>query len=63
MKGKKHWKTSWFRIRAILLCVLMILFVCSTTAAVFAAGVGEVDPFEQIKSRLMYQIQYEGWDP
>lgn len=61
--GAKHLQTNWFRIRALLLCVLMILFVGCTSAAVFAATVGEADPFEQIKSRLMYQIQYEGWDP
>lgn len=57
-------KTSWSKIRTILLCVLLtILFVCGASAIVIAETTPELDPREQLKSRIMWQIQYEGWDP
>lgn len=36
--------------------------VCCTSLVVIAETIPE-DPREQTKSRLMYQIKYEGWDP
>lgn len=57
----KHY-TTWFRIRAILLCVLTIICVCCTSIAVIAETMPS-DPREQTKARIMWRIQNQGWDP
>lgn len=63
MKSAMH-ETVWSRIRALLLCVLMILFLCCTSFAVVSVtAIEESDPRAEIKSRLMWKIQYLGWDP
>ena len=61
---------SWLRIRAILLYVLVALLVCSTAVLVFAEtftnvfeNIDRIETREQIKSRLLWQARYEGWDP
>lgn len=59
----------WLRIRAILLCLLALIFVSSTTIAVFAEAVEGMfgnlatESRERTKTRLMWQIKYQGWDP
>ncbi|MCH5156808.1 MAG: hypothetical protein J1G02_02895 [Clostridiales bacterium] len=62
-------KTGWLRIRTILLYLLIVLLVCSTVVIVIAEvfpnalKIERVETREQIKSRLMRQAKYEGWDP
>lgn len=61
--GAKTLKNSTlFRVWASLLSLLIALCICCTAAAVIIET-APVDPRAQLKARLMYQIQNEGWDP
>lgn len=61
-KIMQHANTLWPRLKAFLVCVLAVICLTCTSVAVIAETAPQ-DPREQLKSRLMYQIEYEGWDP
>lgn len=59
---------KWFRLRSILLCLLLVVFLLSSTLAVFAETVSDAlgdgtETRAQIKARLLKQIKNNGWDP
>lgn len=58
----KRFNIKWSGIRVFLLCLLTIICITCTSIVVIAETMPK-DPREQLKARLMYQIEYEGWDP